>query len=370
MTIGDNISSVNTKATEAANKAKETAAKAQAKAAEAKAKIEAAKAQALAAKKKAQELADKAKKIKEFGEKQKAKAEQLKKSLADKQNFLKDQSNISAADAKAALAAAVLPLLTKFINAEKAANVVLNKIINDTKKKLKDKGRVEVVNGAITFVPKDQTNYDKFKADFDRKVNRLKKIIKIIKDIIDALVTLLKVIKTALVAFKAYLAITKKKIQAQAITASADLSSPSPSKPLAAKYTIDKQISDDVIKPLEDKIDNYILMASFLQTILQVFQKMVNAIKIKLDTLSLTIVTSGSPINNDLQAVIITEQDITDTEYNNGDKTFTIKVITTPSGALQAIAYDSFSKLPITQTAPSKVRGADELINELKQILG
>ena len=36
----------------------------------------------------------------------------------------------------------------------------------------------------------------------------------------------------------------------------------------------------------------------------------------------------------------------------------------------QAIAYDKFSMLKITQTAPSKTRKADELINELKQILG
>jgi chromosome segregation ATPase len=370
MAVGDNISNINSKAADVAAKAQAAKAQAQATVAEAKAKVDAAKAQARAAKKKAQELADKAKKIKALAEKQKAKAEQLRKSLADKQNFLKDQSNINLADAKAALAAAVLPLLTKFVNAEKAANIVLNKIVNDTKKKLKDKGRVEVVDGAITFIPKDKANYDRFKQNFDRKVNKLKRIIQTIKKIIDALVTLLKVLKAALIAFKLYLKILKARMKAASVKAAADLASISPSKPAAAKYTIEQQAIDDIIKPLEDKIDNYLLMVTFLQTILKIFQKLVNAIKIKIEKLSFTIATTPSPISFDLQATLNIDDADAETEYSDGAKNYTIKVITTPSGALQAVAYDSFSKLPITQTAPSRFRKADELIDELKQILG
>ena len=58
------------------------------------------------------------------------------------------------------------------------------------------------------------------------------------------------------------------------------------------------------------------------------------------------------------------------TEYSDGTRNYIIEVITTPTGDLQAVAYDAFSKLKITQTAPSKIRKAEELINELKQILG
>jgi len=377
MAVGDNISNINSQAIEATNKAKAAAAQTQAKVAEAKAKIDAAKAQALAVQKKAKELADKAKKIKELAEKQKEKAAQLKKSLSDKKNFLKDQTKISPADAKAAVMSAVLPILMKFIDAEKAANLLINLLINDTKTKLKNKGRVVVVDGAITFIPKDKANYDQFKADFERKVNRLKATIKILKDAIDLLMTILKVVKAAVVAFKVYAKILQIKLKIQAAASAAELASPSPSKPITIKYLISKQTYDDVIVPLNEKITNYGLIALSISSILKVYQRIINNIKVKLDTLKLTIVTSSSNDNalavaSGLTNIIdqTTNDELTDTEYSNGEQTYIIRVITTPSGALQAVAYDSFTNLKITQTAPSKFRKADELIDELKQILG
>ena len=376
MAVGDNISNINSKAVEVANKTKENAAQAQAKAAEAKAKIEAAKAQALAAVKKAKELADKAKKVKEVAKKQKEKSAQLKKSLSDKKNFLKDQTKINPADARAAVISAVLPILMKFVDAEKVANTLINKLINDTKTKLKDKGRVVVIDGAITFIPKDKANYDQFKANFERKVNRLKSVIKILKDAIDLLMTILKVVKAAVVAFKVYVTILKIRLKVKAAASAVELASPSTSKPITVKYLISKQTYDDVIVPLNEKITNYGLIALSISSILKVYQRIVNNIKAKLDTLKLTIVTSSSDntlaVASELTNIIgqTTNDELTDTEYSNGEQTYTIKFITTPSGDLQAVAYDSFTNLKITQTAPSKFRKADELIDELKQILG
>jgi hypothetical protein len=74
-----------------------------------------------------------------------------------------------------------------------------------------------------------------------------------------------------------------------------------------------------------------------------------------------------SELNNSIIA-----QDLPDdTEFTDDTgKEYIIKVIKTPSGALQAVAYDKFTMLKITQTAPSKVRKSDELLDELKQILG
>jgi len=376
MAVGDNISNINSKAVEVANKAKAAAAQTQAKVAEAKAKIDAAKAQALAVQKKAKELADKAKKIKELAEKQKEKAAQLKKSLSDKKNFLKDQIKINPADARAAVISAVLPILMKFVDAEKVANTLINKLINDTKTKLKDKGRVVVIDGAITFIPKDKANYDQFKANFERKVNRLKSVIKILKDAIDLLMTILKVVKAAVVAFKVYATILKIRLKVKAAASAIELASPSKSKPITVKYLISKQTYDDVIVPLNEKITNYGLIALSISSILKVYQRIVNNIKAKLDTLKLTIVTSSSDntlaVASELTNIIgqTTNDELTDTEYSNGEQTYTIKFITTPSGDLQAVAYDSFTNLKITQTAPSKFRKADELIDELKQILG
>ena len=377
MAVGDNISNINSKTVEAANKAKAAAAQAQAKAAEAKAKIDAAQAQALDALKKAKELADKAKKIKELAEKQKEKSAQLKKSLSDKKNFLKDQTKINPADARAAVISAVLPILMKFVNAEKVANTLINKLINDTKTKLKDKGSVVVIDGAITFIPKDKANYDQFKANFERKVNRLKSVIKILKDAIDLLMTILKVVKAAVVAFKVYATILKIRLKVKAAASAVELASPSTSKPITVKYLISKQTYDDVIVPLNEKITNYGLIALSISSILKVYQRIVNNIKAKLDTLKLTIVTSSSDNNtlavaSELTNIIdqTTNDELTDTEYSNGEQTYIIRVITTPSDALQAVAYDKFSMMKIAQTAPSKIRTADQLLDEIRQILG
>ena len=348
---------------------------------DAKAKAAAAKAKILDTQKKAKEMADKAKKIKELADKQKEKATQLKKSLVDKQNFLKDQTQINPTNSKAALVSTVLPILTKFINAEKVANVLLNKIINDTKNKLKDKGRVEVNNGAITFTPKNPGNYDKFKQDFENKVNRLKQAINVLKTIINILISLLKILKVALIAFQVQLSLSKKKLQIEAAASAVNLTTPSPAKPLTAKYTIDDRIYSDVIQPLIEKINNYISMISAVTSILQVFQKMINNIKAKLDLLSLTIIQSGTPtsiltenmqssINNTISTTTSGNNNNIEEEYNNGDKNYTIKIITSPSGTIQAIAYDSFSMMKITQTAPSKTRTPEQLLEEIKQILG
>lgn len=370
MAVGDNISNINSQATDVANKAKEKAAQAAAAAATVAAT-------ARAAQKKAKELADKAKKVKEVAEKQKEKQAQLKKSLSDKKNFLKDQTKINPADARAAVISAVLPILMKFVDAEKVANLLINKLINDTKTKLKDKGRVVVVEGAITFIPKDKANYDQFKADFERKVNQLKSVIKTLKDAINLLMTILKVVKAAVVAFKVYATILKIRLKVQAAASAAELASPSPSKPITIQYLISKQTYDDVIVPLNEKITNYGLIALSLSSILKIYQRLINNIQIKLNTLKLTIVSSSVNDNalivtNELTNTIdeTTNDELTDTEYSNGEQTYIIRVIKTPSGALQAIALDSFTKLKITQTAPSKFRKADELIDELKQILG
>jgi hypothetical protein len=301
---------------------------------------------------------------------QKAKADDLKKSLEDKQNFLKEQTKVDPSSAKKAIIGIVLPLLVKFINAEKSANAVINQLINTTKRKLKDKGRVEVNNGAIVFTPKNPGDYQRFKQDFEKKVNNLKKIVKILKSITDTLLIILKTLKAALLALKVQLALQKKILQAQAAAATADLAGPLPTKPAAAAYTASDRVNEDVIKPLEKKIDDYILMIGIVQTVLQIFQKMINSIKIKLDTLSLTINQGDSSFQTLPKLDSVVDNNQTISEYNNGSKTFTIEIITTSSGALQAVAFDSFSKMKITQTAPSKTRKADELINELKLILG
>ena len=70
------------------------------------------------------------KQINNIKDQQQAKQDTAEKSLNDKQNFLEEQNKTSPTDAKKAIIGIVLPLLTKFISAEKSANAIINKIIN------------------------------------------------------------------------------------------------------------------------------------------------------------------------------------------------------------------------------------------------
>ena len=189
------------------------------------------------------------------------------------------------------------------------------------------------------------------------------------KTITDSLIIVLKLVKTALTILQLQLKVRKKKLLVTAAASAPDLSSPSPSKPVAAQYPINKEIDDQVTKDLEDKINNYILLITFVQTILKTLQQVLTRAKAKVEKLSfdtnIDIALNGGP------STTTPEQNNADpTVYNNGDKNYIIEVITTPAGDLQAVAYDAFSKMKITQTAPSKIRRADELIEELKLILG
>lgn len=290
------------------------------------------------------------------------------KNINDPNSFLSSQSDIDSTQAVSSLAGVILPLLTKFINAEKSANAVIDKLINDTKKKLKDKGRIEIVNGTITFVPKDNGNYQVFKNNFDRKVKTLKTTVGVLKNTIDTLTTLLKTIRIALAAFKIQLALKKKKLQIEAVAANANLQIPQTSYPAAAQWVIDKQFSDDVLKKLEDKINQYILIINYITSILQIFKKLVDSIKVKIDTLSFTIGNLPIPDAGLLQTLNETPSDESTMEesYNN----YIIRIVTLPNGAIQAVAYDKFSMMKITQTAPSKIKLPDQLLEEIKLILG
>ena len=303
-------------------------------------------------------------KVDQISQEQTEKFDSYKKILEDKQSSL----NIDPGTVKSTIIGIVLPLLTKFINTEKVANSIINKLLNTTKKRLKDKGRVEVNNGAVVFYPKNPGDYARFKKDFDNKVASLKRLVRTLKTIIDAIVIVLKTAKTILIALKIQLQLKQKKLLVTAAAASADLAGPSPAKPAAAKYPVDKEANDQVNKELEDKINNYILMITVIQTILQIFQKMINSLKIKVEQLSFTI--NQNPLSQANLLVGDIDDAVGPTTYSDGTRNYRIEIITTPSGDLQAVAYDAFSGFKITQTAPSRTRKADELIEELKLILG
>ena len=304
-------------------------------------------------------------KVKQISQEQKDKFDNL-------QNSLQEQGDMAKSTAKTAVIGILMSLITKFINTDKIIDAVINNLIKKTKKKLNNKGRVEVKNKSIViFYPKFSGDFSPYKKEFEIKKVKLLKTIKILKTIISSISVVLKLIKTALAILQIQLQFKKKKLLATAASSAPDLASPSPSKPVAAQYPINKELNDQVFKQLEDKINNYILLITFIQPTIQTLQQILTRSKSKVERLSFNINVdpTTTPILNQ-EPSLINDEEPTSTLYNNGVKDYIIEVITTPSGALQAVAYDAFSKLKITQTAPSRTREADELIEELKQILG
>jgi hypothetical protein len=358
----------------------QTGATALAQAQEVRTKTLEAKAQVEAKDKQVKEAAEKAKKIKGDVEKAKKrakeKADELKKAATDAKSFLKDQSNVSSSGLKVLLLSVILPVVTKFINNDKVINKVLDTLFNQVTKNLQSQGRVDINNGKIVFTPKYPGDYSKYKVNFDNKVNSLKQTITTLYNLLGVLSTLLKVAKAGVAALQIQLIIQEKRLQIQAIASAAELATPSPTKPITAKYQVDFNTFVATKKEKEDKIVLYTALISYIDAMLKICRSMLNKIQTRLNQLSFTIIQQSTQSStNNILANTVTNQtsqlDLSE-EFisNDGTKTYTIKTITTPSGALQAVAYDSFSMMKITQTAPSKTRKADELIDELKQILG
>lgn len=293
-------------------------------------------------------------------------------------NFLKEQTKLSPADLKNILAAAVLPILSKFINTEKIANAAINKIISEAKKKLSKYGKVEVRDSTIYFTPRNKnSDFTKYVTSIKRKLDTIKKVIGDLKKIVDSLITILKVIKAGLVAAKLYIAVLKAQGKKLAAAAAAESASPLPVKPATSAYLAFKEATEPLIKELEKKIDDYMLMATAVSSILNVFKRLIESLKQKLDRFDIIIILPPDAANPNVTTEVVSgaatpaknEDSIEIYEDMNG-REYVIRVTNLPNGTLQAIAYDRFSNLPITKTAPSKIREASELIDELKQILG
>ncbi len=330
------------------------------------------------AKSKLQGGKDKLNKTKEQLEKVKGKLKNKDafKNVSQPSEFLKEQSSISPGNAKLILIGLVTPLLSNFLKVENSFDIILNRLIKQTEEQLKDKGKVEVKGTVITFTPKDTGNYLIYKQNFDRSVNKLKELVSTLKKIISSLNTVLSFIRTGLAALKLVLSLNQNRLKVQSAASAAELASPSPSKPSSSAYIVADRIDRDVTPKLQEKIDKYLVFIEVIKAFLKVFEKILKSLELKLSKLNLLITNSNNTYNNTSNQLSLntSNSSLSNNEENTfvatDGKSYTLEIITTPSGALQAIARDSFSKLKIAQTAPSKTRGVDELFNELKQILG
>lgn len=320
---------------------------------------------------------DKVKKqIKDRKDQEKKKLDDLKKSLDDKKDFLKEQAKQSVKDSKAKLAAIATPILLQFIRAENIADLLIKKLTKDTKKQLQNKGTLTINNGVFTFVPSNPGNYNIFKTNFDRRVSNIKKAITTLNNIITILNNIIKALNIALTLIKLYIKIKIKARTARLAKITAELASPSPSKPTVGLDLFKIIESLQKLETDKKKVEDYQALITSLQIFITIFKEMVTKIKIKIDQLQFNLVTSDTNSgtdNGELNLLLADSKGSVPTEEDyvsaNG-KTYVLKLITLPNKQRQYQALDSFSKMKITQTAPSRVKTDAELLDEIKSILG
>jgi hypothetical protein len=311
-----------------------------------------------------------AKQIKDRKDKEKKKSEELEKSLNDKNGFLKDQAKQNVKGLKNTITSILTPILLQFIRAENIADLLIKKLEKDTRKQLQNKGTLTVIGGQFTFTPSDTGNYSTFKTNFDKRVYSIKKSIDTLNKMIGILTNIIKILNLSLSAIKLFIKIKTKKRLAQQLTIATDLASPSPAK-TSGPLLIEVNRSLEQLSKDEKKVETYQAAITAAQLFLNIFKEMVLKIKTKVEQLRFEIINNSSNSSDDISNQLIDEIIPVDENYVSSDgKTYILKPILLPNGQRQYQALDSFSKLKITQTAPSRIKTDAQLLEEIKQILG
>jgi hypothetical protein len=313
---------------------------------------------------------------------QQLKSDEIQKSANDKVDYLKDVAKQSTKDTSAALALILTPILLQFIRAENTADVLIKKMVKDVKKQLQNKGVLTVNNNVITFTPSNKGNYDVFKQNFDKNKANLIKTLNTLKTTLDALAKVSTFVNIGLSAIKVYIKIKTNKIKTQETAVQTELASPTPggAKPISASLLPKINKSLKQLDKYQKKVDTYQGVIMAISIITPLFKDMLTKTQTKVNQLQFIINTGADTgtLNTDVgtQGMDVTVVGVNETapinsEYTNSyGKNYILKLVTTPSGFLQYQALDSFSKMKITQTAPSKSKTPDELFTEIKQILG
>jgi hypothetical protein len=320
---------------------------------------------------------DKVKKqIKDRKDQEKKKLDDIKKSLDDKKGFLKDQAKQSIKDNKSKLAAIATPILLQFIRAENIADLLIKKLEKDTKKQLQNKGTLIVENGVFTFTPSNSDNYTVFKNNFDRRVSNIKKAITTLNNIVTILNNIIKTFNIALTLIKLYIKIKIKLRAVRLAKLAAELGAPIPAKPTVGVEIAKIVMSIEKLQSDKKKIEDYQAIITSLQIFITIFKEMIVKIKIKIDRLQFNILSSTPNSGTDQDVLSAQLDDSKNSVPNNEDyissdgRSYILKLVTLPNEQRQYQALDSFSKLKITQTAPSRIKTDAELLDEIKQILG
>lgn len=305
-------------------------------------------------------------KLDDIKQQQRAKVEDFKDKLSNPKSFIKGA--LTSKNVQKAILAIVTPILLNFVRKKGVLNANINNLKNKLKKQLVGKGTLTIVGDTFVFTPNNYSEYTIIKQDFDKKVNNTKKLINTLQQILTQLQNVLKFVNIAVSILQTYVVTKLALITAKKATVITDLASPSPAK-TSGPLLVDLIKQEQNLKNIQDKIKDYQLVIILIQQFIRIFNKDLNKIQLQLNQLQLVIKTSQLNTTmtlGELQGTAPDEEEYADMF----GKTYTLKLVTYPDGSKQYQALDSFSKLKITQTALSKFATNEQLLEEIKQILG
>ena len=297
---------------------------------------------------------------------QEAKVEAFKDKVNNSKNIIKE--TLTTKNVQKAILAIITPILLNFVRKKGILKANINSLKKKLKKQLIGKGTLTIVGNTFIFTPNNYNDYVILKQDFDKKVNNVKKLINTLQQILTQLQNILKFVNIAISVLQTYIITKRALIATKKITVITDLATPSPSK-TSGPLLIDLIKQEQSLKNIQDKISDYQLVITLIQQFIKIFNKDLYKIKLELNQLQLTIKTSQ--INTtmtlgELQGTAPEEEEYTDMF----GRSYNLKLVYYPDGSKQYQAIDSFSKTKITQTASSKLATNEQLLEEIKQILG
>ena len=313
-------------------------------------------------------------KASDIAKEQKAKLDKAKDELKKKKDLITKSTSIGTSGVKKKIIALLIPIFLNFVRKEGVINAIIKTLKKSLKKRLQKEGVLNVVGLTFIFTPRDYAKWSAFKDNFDKKVNSVKTLINTLDNIITQLQNILVILNASLTALQLIITLSKTKIIAKRAKIAAELALPTPSKPTVAIDLTEIDTTIDKLNKAQEKIEEYHLYITIAQSYVMIFKSLITKLKLKVNQLQLIIVGSNMNTSITLDPILVQqpEKDTPETEYISDVtyKSYTLKLITYPDGSAQYQALDAFSKMKVTQTAPSKVKTTDQLLDEIKQILG
>ena len=191
----------------------------------------------------------------------------------------------------------------------------------------------------------------------------------------------MKILNLALSGIKLYIKIKTALRTAKLARITAALAAPTPggAKPTAGPDLISVITSLDNLNNASKKVDTYQAAITAVSAFTNVFKEILTKLKLKISQLQLIIVSPTTPVDTSgtnteiLNAQLAESKNSVPTQedYTSaGGRSYILKLVTLPNKQRQYQALDSFSKLKITQTAPSRIKTDAQLLDEIKSILG